>query len=534
MQNIKKWQPEILSSRPSSSGNGVESYSWKTVQDALFKSVAKNDEYSVSQLILAGADMNACNKYGMTALMVAAEHNAKDVASLLIKAGADLEAVNNLGLNALQIAAGSDSIDVAEELIQAGAYVNAKTPDGESALSIAIENKAHEIMILLLAAGARPDFEKKKEERVSASLGIFDGKEDKNGKEGKNGFCEKGSDNGNISDSEKDDDDGNDVHNDGNSKNGNRTDSKKDVDGSDGRNGDNGGNDGDGGDNSSGDGDGDDENPNLKILSYLPGPIAKNAPTPKNLVGTLYGGHGGDCLAMETSFTKESKPTGVSKAEPGKSVRIFKNLDPFINGDVGLPIDEASVFIDYAKYKKSEQEDKKPARKDKKEDYDTDVSQFYKEAKVNHEHEEIKKRYSWIQAAKENDLHIANLLTVAGADINEKDMYGQTALMYAVSQDLQKGVQLLLKAGADVNLKNARDETVLMRAAFKNLPDMLSLLIQNGANINDKDISDWTALMYASKRGSKQCIDILLRAGADVNAKNKKGETAAQIARKRG
>ena len=237
---------------------------------------------------------------------------------------------------------------------------------------------------------------------------------------------------------------------------------------------------------------------------------------------------------METSFTKESKPTGVSKAEPGKSVRIFKNLDPFINGDVGLPIDEASVFIDYAKYKKSEQEDKKPARKDKKEDYDTDVSQFYKEAKVNHEHEEIKKRYSWIQAAKENDLHIANLLTVAGADINEKDMYGQTALMYAVSQDLEKGVQLLLKAGADVNLKNARDETVLMRAAFKNLPDMLSLLIQNGANINDKDISDWTALMYASKRGSKQCIEILLRAGADVNAKNKKGETAAQIARKRG
>ncbi len=479
MKEIKNWQPKVLGSKGVRSDGIAESYCWQTGEKALFKSVAKNDEYSVSRLILAGADMNACNKYGMTALMVAAEHNAKDVAALLIQAGAELEAKNKDGLTALQIAAGSDSIDVVAELIKAGACVNVKTPDGETALSLSIENKAHEIMILLLAAGAQPDFTKKNEDALSSALGTggreYDGAGD---------GCEKSSD-------------GNDG------SNGDETDSADDDDGGE-----------------------CDENLNFKILSYLPGATAKSAPTPKNLMGTLYGGHGGDCLAMETSFKKESKPTGLSDSEPGKSVRIFKNLDPFINGDVNIPIEEASVLEDYTKYK-----GKKLERKDKVEN--ENMSQSYKDARLKHEYEEIRKKFSWIQAARENSLHIANLLTVAGADINEKDQYGQTALMYAVSQNLQKGVQLLLKAGADVNCKNARDETVLMRAAFKNLSDMLSLLIRNGANVNEKDISGWTALMYASKGGAEQCINILRSAGADPDARNKKGETAAQIAKKR-
>ena len=422
--------------------------------------------------------MNVRNKYGMTALMVAAEYNAKDVAALLIRAGADLEAINKEGLNALQIAAGSNSIDVAAKLIQSGAYVNAKTADGDTALSLSIENKAHEIMILLLAAGASPDLAKKEES--SDSLGLGDG----------------GSEDGEVE---------------GEGEAGDSTE--------EGEAGDSSGN-GDGGD--------DEEELNFKILSYLPGPSAKSAPLPKNLVGTLYGGHGGNCLAMETSFTKESKPTGVSNAEPGKTVRIFKNLDPLIKREVDIPFEEASVLEDYTKYK-TEHKEKRVPRKENLED----VSEFYKDAKLKHEHEEIKKRYSWIQAAKENDLYIANLLTVAGADINAKDQYGQTALMYAVSQNLEKGVPLLLKAGADVNLKNARDETVLMRAAFKDMPEMLSLLIKKGAGVNEKDASGWTALMYAAKQGAKQCMDILLSAGADPNIKNKKGETASQIAQKR-
>ena len=48
MQKIQKWQPKVLSDKVKRSKGNVESFSYQTGQEALFKAVAKNDEYSVS------------------------------------------------------------------------------------------------------------------------------------------------------------------------------------------------------------------------------------------------------------------------------------------------------------------------------------------------------------------------------------------------------------------------------------------------------------------------------------------------------
>ena len=57
-----------------------------------------------SQLIGAGADVNAQRKYGKTALIITAYHGHATVCSALIEAGADVHAQNKWGQTALDVA----------------------------------------------------------------------------------------------------------------------------------------------------------------------------------------------------------------------------------------------------------------------------------------------------------------------------------------------------------------------------------------------------------------------------------------------
>jgi ankyrin repeat protein len=63
-------------------------------------------------LIDAGADVNARDKDGRTALMHANIKNSNpDVLSMLIDAGADLQATNNIGETAYSIMAENDNLN---------------------------------------------------------------------------------------------------------------------------------------------------------------------------------------------------------------------------------------------------------------------------------------------------------------------------------------------------------------------------------------------------------------------------------------
>lgn len=58
--------------------------------------------------------------------------------------------------------------------------------------------------------------------------------------------------------------------------------------------------------------------------------------------------------------------------------------------------------------------------------------------------------------AQEFELQMAQILILAGADVNIKDHYGNTPLFKAVFNSQGKGemITLLINAGADVNMKN--------------------------------------------------------------------------------
>ena len=109
----------------------------------------------VSVLINAGADVNAKDNDGWTALMLAGGRGRTEIVNALIKAGADVNAKRNEVGTALMWAASEGRTETVNTLIKAGADVNAKANYlGTTALMKAAPRGHAEIVKALINAGA--------------------------------------------------------------------------------------------------------------------------------------------------------------------------------------------------------------------------------------------------------------------------------------------------------------------------------------------------------------------------------------------
>jgi ankyrin repeat protein len=109
---------------------------------------------AVPLLLARGAQVDARNEQGLTALMMACWWGHAEIARALIAAGAELEAVNVRGHSPLMIAAGCGHAEAVSVLLAAGAAVNQVGPMGDTALSAAAWEGQLETARLLIAAGA--------------------------------------------------------------------------------------------------------------------------------------------------------------------------------------------------------------------------------------------------------------------------------------------------------------------------------------------------------------------------------------------
>ena len=85
------------------------------------RAVTGGDAEAVRRMLAAGADVNARDRYGQTALMLAAHRGALAVVEALIQAGADLDATATYNLSALMLAVVAGHAPVALALARAGA-----------------------------------------------------------------------------------------------------------------------------------------------------------------------------------------------------------------------------------------------------------------------------------------------------------------------------------------------------------------------------------------------------------------------------
>src|SRR5215475_500161 len=145
---------------------------------------------------------------------------------------------------------------------------------------------------------------------------------------------------------------------------------------------------------------------------------------------------------------------------------------------------------------------------------------------------------------------LAKQLILAGADVNEWDMFGEAPLFTAIGLRNQVGakasidplnetqgaaiVRMLLDRGANPNMQlffrpanvkgstNTRGSTPLIRAANNADMEMVKLLLEHGADVNLMMADRQTAMMAvlagrASEPQALQLLQVLHDAGADVN-----------------
>jgi ankyrin repeat protein len=130
-----------------------------------------------------------------------------------------------------------------------------------------------------------------------------------------------------------------------------------------------------------------------------------------------------------------------------------------------------------------------------------------------------------MEAARWNHLVAVQALLKGGANVHLKDKRGCTALAWAgrfPEDDKDKAVvQALLNAGAKVGLIEA------MQMGDR---ELAKRLLAQAANLKQRGPHNDTALMIAVEKGYTDIVAMLLARGVDVNAQDDDGYTALRIA----
>lgn len=109
----------------------------------------------VKTLIKNGANIDAIDNRGVTALIGASTSGKLEVVKYLITQGANINVtLKNNGINALMMASAGGHLEVVKFLVANGANINAKTNDGGTALMMASAYGHIEVMNYLIENGA--------------------------------------------------------------------------------------------------------------------------------------------------------------------------------------------------------------------------------------------------------------------------------------------------------------------------------------------------------------------------------------------
>ena len=114
----------------------------------------RDDVESADLLLRAGARVNAANDLGATALWTASLNGSVAMVRRLLEAGANPNAALLLGETPVMVAARSGHSGVIEQLLARGANVTARGARGQDALMWAVAQKHPEVVRVLLAHGA--------------------------------------------------------------------------------------------------------------------------------------------------------------------------------------------------------------------------------------------------------------------------------------------------------------------------------------------------------------------------------------------
>lgn len=121
----------------------------------LIEAVKQHDRAAVSVLLDRGADVNAADGDGSTALHWAAQNDDLEMLRFLLEAGASPTAATRFDVTPLELAALNGNAAAIERLLDAGADPNAASREGQTPLMTAARNGNVAAVETLIARGAR-------------------------------------------------------------------------------------------------------------------------------------------------------------------------------------------------------------------------------------------------------------------------------------------------------------------------------------------------------------------------------------------
>jgi ankyrin repeat protein len=135
-------------------------------------------------------------------------------------------------------------------------------------------------------------------------------------------------------------------------------------------------------------------------------------------------------------------------------------------------------------------------------------------------------------AAAEGHPETVAVLIKAGANVNVRNKYGRTALMFASKYGFTSIVISLLNAGADPDImpNSVEEPTALIAASEKGHLEVVQALLAHSADPNIEIIQGYSPLNAALLKDHVDIVHALLKAGADPNRKNTMGNTPLLLA----
>ena len=145
------------------------------------------------------------------------------------------------------------------------------------------------------------------------------------------------------------------------------------------------------------------------------------------------------------------------------------------------------------------------------------------------------------RAAELNNVDFAILLVDGGAEIDEKEIGGdfikklKSRNVFKLTSLIKNGlslkqIQSLINGNANVKIRDENKKTPLMLAVEKNSVEIAEWLIKNKADVNTPDKNGKTPLLCAVKGGNFELVKLLVDNRADIYAADDTGESPLSYA----
>lgn len=131
----------------------------------------------------------------------------------------------------------------------------------------------------------------------------------------------------------------------------------------------------------------------------------------------------------------------------------------------------------------------------------------------------------FIDAARKNDIDTLQAMLAVGKNPDQKNIYGDTALIQSTLTGQLDAVCCLLRHGVNLEIKN-QGHTALMTAIWLSRTEIAEKLLEYGADPNTEDLLGETALHRALWLANKAIVRLLLEQGANPDAINIHGQSA--------